>query len=148
MGFMFRANLTVEDMTRNAARVASLVRDDPDADRFILEEIDRRTGSLNGELLSVVIFSAASLEAEMPAACIDGFGNPVDVAGVCNSYSAAEVPTVAGGGAPVRTAFDSSTREQWDVVGIAIRYRQSSVTGVIDRITFEATTVEVIELDL
>ena len=35
LGLMFRGNLSVEDMTRNAARVASIVRDDPEADRFI-----------------------------------------------------------------------------------------------------------------
>ena len=148
MGFMFRSNLSVEDMTRNAARVGSLVRDDPDADRFILEEINQRTRSLNGEILSVVIFSATSLDAEMPAACINAFDVPVDVAGVCNSYGASEIAGVADGSLPVRTAFDASTRDQWDVIGITVRYRQNSVTGVIDGMTFNATTVEVIELDL
>lgn len=148
MGFMFRANLSVEDMTRNATRVASIVRDDPDADQAILAEIDARTGSLNGEILSVVIFSANSLQDGMPAGCITPTGGLMDISGVCNSYSAAEVSSVASGSTPVRTAYDASTRNQWDVIGVAIRYRQDSVTGVIDGITFEATTVEVIELDL
>ena len=131
LGLMFRGNLSVEDMTRNAARVASIVRDDPEADRFILREINNRTRSLNGEIVNVVIFSGSTLDAEMPAGCISAAGDPVDISNVCNSYSAADVE-----------------REQWDIIGITVFYRQDSITGVIDGVTLSSTTVEVIELDL
>ncbi len=148
LGLMFRGNPSVEGMTRNAARVASIVRDDPEADRFILREIDSRTQSLNGEILNVVIFSGTSLDAEMPAGCVNGAGAPVDIAGVCNSYSAADVEAIAGGAGTLGSGLTDAESEQWDVIGITVFYRQESITGVIDGITLSSTTVEVIELDL
>ena len=148
LGLMFRGNLSVEDMTRNAARVASIVRDDPEADRFILREINNRTRSLNGEIVNVVIFSGSTLDAEMPAGCISAAGDPVDISNVCNSYSAADVEAIAGGGGTLGSALTDAEREQWDIIGITVFYRQDSITGVIDGVTLSSTTVEVIELDL
>ncbi len=148
LGLIFRGNLSVEDMTRNAARVASIVRDDPEADRAILREIDSRTASLNGEILNVIIFSGDTLDSEMPPACIDSGGGPVSISNVCNSYSAADVAAIAGGGGTLGTALTDAEREQWDIIGITVQYRQDSITGIIDGITLNSTTVEVIELDL
>lgn len=148
LGLIFRGNLAVEDMTRSAARVASIVRDDPEADRAILTEIDSRTSSLNGEILNVIIFSGDTLDSEMPPGCISGAGGPVSISNVCNSYSASDVADIAAGGGVLGTALKDTEREQWDIIGITVQYRQDSITGIIDGVTLNSTTVEVIELDL
>ena len=147
MGLMFRGNLAIEDMTRSASRVASIQRDDVNADRAILQVIADKSANLNGDITKVIIFHAPTLDSELPAACIDGFDQPFTVSNVCNAYGA-NFAQVASGSVPMETGLTADERSQWNNLGVYIEYDYSSITGIIDDITLRSTTVEVVELDL
>jgi Flp pilus assembly protein TadG len=63
IGLMFRSHLAIQDMSRGAARVASIERDSADADREILQGIVSGSRALNGEVTKVIIFHATTLDA-------------------------------------------------------------------------------------
>ena len=147
MGLMFRGNLAIEDMTRNASRVASIQRDNPDADRFILQVIADRAEPLSGEVTKVIIFHAPTLDSDLPPACIDGSDLPFTVSNVCNSYGPG-YEAVAAGTAPMETGLTANERNQWNNLGVYVEYEYQSITGIIDDITLRSSTVEVVELDL
>ncbi len=86
IGLMFRSHLAIQDMSRSAARVASIQRDNPDADREILKRVVNGAATLNGKVTKVIIFSAPTLDATLPPACIDGSDSPSSQSGVCNAY--------------------------------------------------------------
>ena len=147
IGLMFRSHLALQDMSRSAARVASIQRNAPDADREILQRVVSGSASLNGEVTKVIIFSAPTLDAGLPASCIDGSDNPSSQSGLCNAYGP-EFVDVASGVAAVETGLTSAQRTQWQNLGIYIEYDYEYVTGFFDSITLSAETVEVVELDL
>lgn len=147
IGLMFRSHLAIQDMSRGAARVASIQRDNVDADRAILQRVVNGSSTLNGEVTKVIIFHAPTLDATLPPSCIDGSDNPASQAGLCNAYGP-EFVDVAAGTSAVETGLTSAERSQWQNLGIYIEYDYQYVTGFFDSITLSATTVEVVELDL
>lgn len=147
IGLMFRSHLAIQDMSRSAARVASIQRDNADADREILKRVVNGSATLNGEVTKVIIFHAPTLDATLPPSCIDGSDNPASQAGLCNAYGA-EFVDVAAGTAAVESGLTSAQRSQWQNLGIYIEYDYQYVTGFFDSITLSASTVEVVELDL
>lgn len=147
IGLMFRSHLAIQDMSRSAARVASIQRDNPDADREILKRVVNGAATLNGKVTKVIIFSAPTLDATLPPSCIDGSDNPASQSGICNAYGP-EYIDVAAGTSAVETGLTSAERRQWDNLGIYIEYDYQYVTGFFDSITLSASTVEVVELDL
>lgn len=147
IGLMFRSHLALQDMSRSAARVASIQRNAPDADREILQRVVSGSASLNGEVTKVIIFSAPTLDAGLPPSCIDGSDNPASQSGLCNAYGP-EFVDVAAGSAAVETGLTDAQRTQWQNLGIYIEYDYEYVTGFFDSITLSAETVEVVELDL
>lgn len=147
IGLMFRSHLALQDMSRGAARVASIQRDATDADREILQRVVNGASTLNGEVTKVIIFHAPTLDAVLPPTCIDGSDSPASQAGLCNAYGP-EYVDVAAGTTAVETGLTSAERSQWQNLGIYIEYDYVYVTGFFDSITLSATTVEVVELDL
>jgi hypothetical protein len=147
IGLMFRSHLAIQDMSRSAARVASIQRDNTDADREILLRVVNGAVNLDGEVTKVIIFHALALDATLPPSCIDGADNPSSQAGLCNAYGA-EYIDVAAGASAVETGLTSAQRTQWENLGIYIEYDYQYVTGFFDSITLSASTVEVVELDL
>lgn len=147
IGLMFRSHLALQDMSRSAARVASIQRDNADADREILQRVVNGAATLNGEVTKVIIFHAPTLDASLPASCIDGSDNPASQAGLCNAYGT-EFKDVAAGSGSVETGLTAAQRTQWQNLGIYIEYDYQYVTGFFDSITLSASTVEVVELDL
>ena len=95
----------------------------------------------------VIIFHADTLGSALPAACISVSDLPVTVSNVCNSYGPGYV-AVAAGTAPMETGLTAAERSQWQNLGVYIEYEYQSITGIIDDITLDSTTVEVVELDL
>ncbi len=146
-GLMFRSHITIEDISRSAARVASIERDNPDADREILQEVAARSQGLQRPIRKVIIFSATSLDDGLPAGCIDGAGNPFTRAGVCNAYGA-NFAAVANGTAALETGLTPAQRSQWNNLGVYIEYEHGYITGFFADSTLSASTVEVVELDL
>ncbi|MGI9605852.1 MAG: TadE/TadG family type IV pilus assembly protein [Acidimicrobiales bacterium] len=148
MGLIFRSHLAIEDMSRNAARVASVQRDDPNADRAILQVIVDRTANLQGEVQKVIIYSADTLDSALPSQCINIADQPVSVANVCNSYLGTDIADVAAGTGTLETGLTAAERNQWRNLGIYVELEHRTVTGVFDTITLDSTTIEVVELDL
>ncbi len=146
IGLMFRSHLAIQDMSRSAARVASIQRDNPDADREILQRVVNGAATLNGEVTKVIIFHAPTLDATLPPSCIVADA-PVSQASLCNAYGA-DYADVADGTSSVGTGLTGAQRTQWQNLGIYIEYDYQYVTGFFDSITLSASTVEVVELDL
>lgn len=139
IGYMFRSHLTLQDSTRNAARVASVERNEPGADQAILDRINVRVGELNGDVTRVVIFMGDTLSADVPVSCLSGGSNQADL---CNVYPQGVY------NAAFNTGIPDADRQAWDNIGIYIEYDYNYVTGFFDSITLSSTTVEVIELEL
>lgn len=146
-GLMFRTHLVLEDMSRSAARVAAIERDDPGADPAILTSVFNRDASLPGGVSKVIVFSAATLDSELPAACIDTVTDqPFPVAGVCNAYGA-DYGLVADGSVPPQTNLGPAERDQWKNLGVYVEYEYNFVTGFLGEMTLASTSVQVVELD-
>ena len=148
IGLMFRSHLALQDMSRSAARVASIQRDSPEADRAILERVKAGSSSLSGDVTKVIIFNAPTLDAELPPSCIDGLDNPQSQSGLCNAYDASYVDLAGSGTGTLETGLTAAERSQWQNLGVYIEYEYTYVTGFFDSITLSSTTVEVVELDL
>lgn len=147
IGLMFRSHLALQDMSRSAARVASIQRDNPDADREILQRVVNGSNTLNGEVTKVIIFHAPTLDATLPPSCIDALDVPATQSGLCNAYDATFVDVAAGTGS-LEAGLTSAERNQWQNLGVYIEYEYQYVTGFFDSITLSSTSVEVVELDL
>ena len=148
-GLMFRSYLSLQDVSRNAARVAAVERNDPDADLRILQTVQNRLDLLNGELVRVVVFNAPTLATEfedLPTACTSA--NPTDLDGNCTVYEAADVASALASDTPDTNGFTADQRVESTNVGIYIEYKYQYVTGFFDTRTLSATTVQVVELDL
>ena len=147
IGLMFRSHLALEDMSRSAARVASIERDAADADRVILSRIESKAAPLNGDITRVVIFSAPTLDAQVPVACTTANAS---LAGQCNIYEITNgnLSTLTAAGSTLETGLTAAERDQWQNLGIYIEYDYQYVTGFFDSITLSTTSVEVVELDL
>lgn len=148
IGLMFRSHLALQDMSRGAARIASIERDNTDADRVILQRVKNGSSTLNGEVTKVIIFHAPTLDAGLPPSCIDALDNPASQSGLCNAYDATYVDVAGSGTAALETGLTTAQRRQWQNLGVYIEYDYQYVTGFFDSITLSATTVEVVELDL
>lgn len=145
-GLMFRTNLVLEDMSRSAARVGSIERDDPNSDIQILREIRNADNTLPGQVAMVIIFEGADLNGNLPAGCIDPSGNPQTVPGICSSYDS-NYEDVISGSSPIQPGWVAADRDQWEYLGVYVQYDYSFVTGFLGDITLSATSVQVVELD-
>lgn len=145
-GLMFRTNLVLEDMSRSAARVASIQRDDPGADPAILTSVLNRDSALPGSVTKVIVFAADSLDSDLPPACIlTATDTPFPVAGQCNAYGA-EYPLVADGTLPPQSNL-AGQRDEWDNLGVYVEYDYNFVTGFLGDMKLKSTSVQVVELD-
>ena len=146
-GFMFRTHLVLEDMSRSAAREASIERNNANADIEILRAIETRDQSLPGRIEQIIIFEANGLDAELPAACIDGSGNGFPVGGLCHVYPGSLYEDVIAGTSPVATVgYPAPDRDEWENIGIYVEMDYNFVTGFFGDMTLSSTAVEVIEL--
>ena len=156
----FRSYLSLQDVSRNAARIAAVERNDANADLAILQTVQNRLDTLNGDLVRVIIFQADTLASEfgdLPMQCTDP-DNPTSADNECTVYSAAAVETALANGAPLTNGFRPDTlsggvlkpgqRISGTNVGVYIEYEYQYVTGFFDTRTLTATTVQVVELDL
>lgn len=144
VGLMFRTYLGVENLSRSAARIASIERDNLGADDLILTRIATQAGPLQGDVTRIVIFNAPTLDSEVPAGCANG----VPLAG-CNTYTVIDGDVLAQLGSGGGGGFAPNTRRPGqDNVGIYIEVEYQFATGFFDTLTLSTTTVEVIEQDV
>ena len=146
-GLMARTQLTIQDVARSAARVASIERTTPDADRAILESIQNRAGALNGSIERVVIFAPDTLVEDVPMGCTGELAASDD--DVCTVYEDTDIAGIVDGSQSLPTVgFLASDRGQLSNVGVYIEFEYRFVTGFFDTRIMRATSVEVVELDL
>ena len=148
IGLMFRSHLALENMSRTAARVASVQRDAPGADQAILENINRQSEILSGDVTKVVIFAAETLDSGLSPDCDLATASRLYE---CNVYKIDDGTGVQGilddlGSYPA--GLTATERAEWKNLGIYIEYDYQFATGFFDSITLSTTSVEVIELDL
>ena len=138
IGLMFRSYLALEDVTRTAGRVASIERNSADADAAILDQIARSVSPLQGDVQSVTIFNADSLD--------DEFDAEVGCVGPCNHFTIDEGDFATAN--QVVAGWDSSTRNEGDNIGIFIEFDYNYATGFFDTLTLSSSTIQVIEGNL
>lgn len=163
LGLLARSSLSLEDVTRRSARIASIERNRPNADAEILTSVQNRIDSLNGELIRVVIFKADSLATDfedLPSGC--ALTDPTmptsdDVASECTAYTASEVAAIAADPtSPAATAISNAgftpaeriNGSQVINIGVHVEYRYQFVTGFFDTTILTSTSIEVVEADL
>ncbi len=147
MGLMFRTYLAMENLSRSASRIASIERETVDADGQVLDRVAVLTAPLQGEIESIIIFKADTLDSDVPTACLSA-----SVSNVCNHY---DIENAAGGISAVaasamtspQTAWAPSSRSAGDNIGIHIEFTYDFATGFFDTLDMSSSTVEVIEQD-
>ncbi len=146
IGLMFRSHLALENMSRTAARVASVQRNAPGADQAILENINRQSEILSGDVKKVIIFAAETLDADLSPDCELATASR---ANECNVYIVDDrgVQGVLDDGV-WEAGLTAAERGAWQNLGIYIEYDYQYATGFFDTITLSTTSVEVVELDL
>lgn len=162
-GLLFKAYLTVSNMTSTGARAASAVGDDIDADYQILTAVDRGGAALNRlNLNRIVIFHADGPGDSVPAACLSGTTGSSAAGAECNVYFPNDLGLVAEdfncktGPTPgfandqywcpdTRTVYPfdhTGTAQTIDHVGIYVEYDYEAVTGLFgDGWTISDTTI-------
>ncbi len=153
LGLLARSYLSLEDVTRRAARVAAIQRDNENADQAILRTVQNRLDTLNGDLLRVVIFRADSLSTEfedIAAACQNGTGGH---SGTCTAYNAEDVADIVDDPMSIdpMEGFPAAARSNGSEViniGIHIEYEYQFATGFFDTATVTSTSIEVVEAAL
>lgn len=152
-GLIFRGYLTITNMSRDGARVASAADNPGFVDWQVLDTVRKSSAALpNRDILWIVVFKGSKTEgvrSPLPAGCNnrDAAGNPAPIAtsGACNVYTAADLEIA-------RTAFALPTYTKddfWpgqsrdgnlggfgadagtDYVGVYVVARTQSVTGAI-----------------
>lgn len=146
IGLMFRSHLALENMSRTAARVASVQRNAPGADQAILENINKQSEILSGDVTKVIIFAAETLDAGLSPDCELATASR---ANECNVYivDSRGVQGVLDDGV-YEAGLTATERAAWQNLGIYIEYDYQYATGFFDSITLSTTSVEVVELDL
>ncbi len=142
IGLMFRSYLALENITRSSARIASIERNNDTADDNILARIENQVGPLQGDVTSVVIFRASSLDADVPDPCRTASRSGLNT---CNFY---DIET--HGFTPAALAsvgWPEASRVGGENIGIYIEFKYTYATGFFDTLTLSSTTIEVIEQD-
>ena len=159
MGFLFRDSLTTSNASREAARAASTLGRDADADYYTIRTTEHGLEAMGLQSLDVlVVFKASGPNDTVPSACLSS-----SQANLCNRYTAADffaekedaagVPTGKFGCGTLDHNWCPTTRETkasvgTDYVGVYVRTKHSYLTGMFGAQTdLEATTILRIEPD-
>ncbi len=160
-GFAFRDYLAVANITRDAAREASVAGNVNDADYRVLRAVQRAGAALpDGAIDRLVIFRATGPADTVPPACTTSTSAATLTANQCNVYFPADFDLARGefGCDPTPNPLPDPDRH-WcpatrivsvgsglDYVGVWIRVRHDYITGLFgDAIDFEDTTVLKVE---
>lgn len=146
IGLMFRTYLAIENLSRSAARIASIERAEPDADQQILDQVARLTAPLQGDVQRVVIFTAPTLDAEVPAACAGPSAS--SQSGICQVYTITDGDVASRAAGPEEPGWRSINRMAGENIGIHIELDYEFATGFFSTLSLATTTVEVIEQDV
>lgn len=159
MGFLFRDSLTTSNASREAARAASTLGRDADADYYTIRNAEHGLEAMGLQSLDVlVVFKASGPNDTVPGSCLSS-----SQVGLCNRYTpvdffaekedAAGVPTGKFGCGTLDFNWCPTTRETKasvgpDYVGVYIRTKHGYLTGMFGAQTdLEATTILRIEPD-
>ncbi|MEZ5243941.1 MAG: pilus assembly protein [Acidimicrobiales bacterium] len=169
-GMLWRDDMTASASTRAAARVASNLGDDNLADYEALLALDAGlSGLTNLNVEGVLIYNASASDGEPHPSCFDASGDPVDSAGQCNYYTAAELAAVSSlscspPGGCAEFPDDASCASGWatyfcpqtrstnqgagtTIVGVWVRIQRDYITGMLpgDGVTITDQTVMRVE---
>jgi hypothetical protein len=167
-GMLWRDDMTASASTRAAARVASNLGDDNLADYEALLALDAGlSGLTNLNVEGVLIYNASAADGEPHPSCFDGSGDPVDSAGRCNYYTAAQLTAISGidcSTACSEFPDDASCASGWatyfcpqtrstsqgsgtTIVGVWVRIQRDYITGMLpgDGVTITDQTVMRVE---
>ena len=154
-GFAFRDYLAVANVTRDAAREASVAGNVLDADYRVLRAIDRASAALpDGAIDRIVVWEATGPTQDVPAGCKSGTPDDGTSGSYCNVYADADLnrPEVEFGCQEIAAGdpYDSKDRfwcprdrdvsagSGLDYVGIYVEITHQYITGLFgDSVVFE-----------
>ncbi len=159
LGFLFRDSLTTNNASREAARAASTLGRDRDADFYTIRTAEHGLEAMGLQSLDVlVVFKASGPGATVPGACLSA-----SQLNLCNRYTAADFfaekedasgnPTGKFGCGTLDYHWCPTSREAQasvgpDYVGVYVRTNHGYLTGLFGAQTdLEATTILRIEPD-
>lgn len=146
----------VHSATREGARTASVSGSSPDADYDVLHDARDRLKSAVGRVEWIIVFKATTVDDDPPAACVtsaDSGGR--GVSGSCNVYRVADFTRpvddfgTGTAGAPDEN-WPAPSRKDYldgppDFVGVSVKVRHFSLSGVIPKVNLRTTNVFQIE---
>ena len=160
-GLLLRTHLTVNSVSSDGARAASVAGSSEEADFNVLNAVGRTIRSVGDDRIDhIVVFKATDPSSTLPAGC-----ETASIVGVCNRYETADLDAemfdTAGNTtgtfgcelASIDRAWCPDDREDAlsagpDYVGVHIQVRHESATGLVGNDTVvDATKIIRIEPD-
>ena len=143
-GFLLFAHLTVGHAVADGARVGIVARNEEEADARILHEVrDRTAGVSRDEIDRVVIYHADGFDDDPPASCTTG---PIADAGgpTCSVYGPADLDKESGF---LNCGWCPEDRNEQELIGVWMRVRHRSLTGLTPEVTLTDQAILAIEYD-
>ncbi len=146
----------VHGASREAARIASVGGANEVSDFLVLQEVKSRLRASVADLRYVIVFKAADVRQDPPAACTaSAESGGTGVSNVCNVYRSADFARPEedfsnGTSTQADQNWPAIDRVDWmngpvDLVGVNLATNHQSLTGIIPSITLRYTTVFAVE---
>ncbi len=124
-GLFMLSYLSLEDVSRDAAREMSIHSTQTDAEQVVVDEIISRLDVVDeGAVQRVIIYRASSVREAPSAACLAAAAPGTAVDG-CSVYTSAELT-----GGPVTCGWCAADRIAGELVGVYIEMEYRSVTSL------------------
>jgi Flp pilus assembly protein TadG len=162
-GFIFKDTLTINNMTRAAARTGAAAGDNtnPSADYQMLSALKASGGALSAQIQGVIIFKASGTSSSLPAGC----SLTSSVPGECNVYTPLQISEIQTTYAAQLAQYPNSfgcASGSWDAswcpgtrvvsqsgnggsgpdyLGVYISTKHSNVTGFFHSMTLQDAAV-------
>lgn len=143
-GMLLFSNLTVSRAAGDAARVGIVARGADDADARILAAVKKSTvGLKRTQIERIVIWHATYPDSDPPSQCLSN-SPAVSIAGLCSVYTAADLDKPY---TQLTCGWCPDARVERDLIGVYIKMRYSSVTGLLSTITLTDQKILPIEYE-
>jgi hypothetical protein len=144
-GLLMFTKLTTGEVVGEVSREAIVLRDFEDADSRILDALELRMTGLNrSQLERLVIYQAGDMDADPPTACTTGALASSTEHG-CSVYGPDDLDKTWG---ELVCGWCPENREDGHLIGIWVRLKFNSATGLLPEVSMTERQVRPIELDL
>jgi len=153
-GIAWRDRLTVQTAVRSAARVASSMGKDSQADYNALQALQSALGNIsNASVTKIVVYKSTAANGQVPAACLTA-----SQTGLCNTYTGTNLTSASslfGCGAgdldipwcPTTRVVDQASVNGPDYVGVYVSVKRTYISGLFGKNGYTITDSTVFRLE-